>query len=459
MTLAEARAIFPALQTEQADPDGDLRALEQLARWAIRYSPLVSIDGTDGIFIDASGCAHLFGGETAMLDDIKKRLTKAGVSASLAMADTPGAAWALSHHQKTANSITLSGHDMDALSALPVHALRLDEATVVTLARLGLKKIGALTSLDRPALARRFRGAKAQLVSHLLCRLDQASGRRPEPIDPLLPLPSWQVRQAFMEPVLDYAILEKAVSDLVDDLTVILQEAEQGVRRLALAAYRVDGTVAHCHIGTSRSTRDAAHLLKLLAEKLPNLDAGFGIDLILLSAFETERLAPSQIGDQRQAEMKSAAELMDRLSARLGPQAVTRLRHRPSHIPERAQILVGSTEERLDWEQFLPQKHTPRPIRLLSRPEVIEVLAEVPEGPPKSFRWRRVNYRVVTAEGPERIATEWWQSSDALTRDYYRIEDEAGYRFWLFRLGLYAVHRVRPSETDRPAWYMHGLFC
>ncbi|TNE60490.1 MAG: DNA polymerase Y family protein [Alphaproteobacteria bacterium] len=455
MTLAAARAILPTLETAPADPEGDKAALERLAYWAVRYSPLVGIESVDTLFIDATGCAHLFGGEAAMLADIEARLARAGIQACMAMADTPGAAWALSRYRP--RTLAPVGETVAALAGLPVKALRLDDASVLTLGRLGLKTIGSLSAIERPALARRFQGVPAKAVTALLERLDQATGRRHEPIDPLLPLPGWQVRQAFMEPVAHTEVMATAVRALIEDLCLILQEAGQGVRRLQLSAFRVDGTVATCAVGTSRPNRDAAHLMKLMAERLDDIDAGFGIDLLLLAARDSERLGPEQLGDRRVAEMRSVAELMDRLSARLGGGTVSRLRHRPGHLPERAQTLAPVGEDRLGWDQ-LPAGQAPRPLRLLMRPEPIEVLAEVPEGPPRSFRWRRALHRIARAEGPERIAPEWWLNPTDHTRDYYRVEDEEGVRFWLFRHGLYAVPGVRGAELPQPVWYLHGLF-
>jgi len=460
MTLAEARAIHPAIITDTATPAADAAALEALARYLVRYTPLVALDGRDGILMDVTGCPHLFGGEQAMLTDIKNRLARAGITACAAMAETVGAAWALARYK--AGSIVDKGTSLDAITPLPVRALRLDDATSLMLNRLGLKTIGSITELPRAALARRFRGNPTKAVTELLERLDQTLGRREEPINPLTPLPEWQVKQAFMEPAQHLEQVELALTALVDDLCLVLAEGERGARRLRLDAYRVDGTVQSLRIGLTRPSRDKAHMLRLFNEKLVDLEAGFGFDLLTLSALESERLMPAQVGDLRQEEAHSTALLMDRLAARLGPGAVLRLRHNASHLPERAQTVTTQGSRtlhagELGWAHC-PTTTAPRPLRLLPRPEPVDVLSAVPEGAPRSFRWRRVEHRVVRAEGPERIANEWWTQADDRTRDYYRVEVTGGSRFWLFRRGLYAVPNVRPSESELPDWFLHGFF-
>jgi protein ImuB len=460
MTLAEARAIHTTIITDTANPAADAAALEALARYLVRYTPLVALDGRDGILMDVTGCPHLFGGERAMLADIKNRLARAGITACAAMAETVGAAWALARYK--AGSIVDKGSSLDAISPLPVRALRLDDATSLMLNRLGLKTIGSITELPRAALARRFRGNPAKAVTELLERLDQTLGRREEPISPLTPLPEWQVKQAFMEPAQHLEQVELALTALVDDLCLVLAEGERGARRLRLDAYRVDGTVQSLRIGLTRPSRDKAHMLRLFNEKLAGLDAGFGFDLLTLSALESERLMPAQVGDLRQEEAHSTALLMDRLAARLGPGAVLRLRHNASHLPERAQTVTTQSGRTLDTSELgwnhCPTTTAPRPLRLLPRPEPVDVLSAVPEGAPRTFRWRRVEHRVVRAEGPERIANEWWTQADDRTRDYYRVEVTGGSRFWLFRRGLYAVPGVRPGESELPDWFLHGFF-
>lgn len=472
MTLAEARAMVPALETAASDENADAKALDALARWCDRYTPLVAIDGTDGLLLDITGCGHLFGGNQALIDDLAIRLEQAGIMAQIAVADTVGAAWAMARYAP--DQILCADKTRTKLSTLPVKALRLDDQSVVTLHRLGLKKIGDVLALPRPALARRFRGAPAKDITDLLARLDQALGTRPEAVAPLQPLPVWRLRHAFTEPVTHLAAIETALPALVDNLVPILEQAEAGVRRLLLSAFRVDGSVQNIQIGTSKPTRDSAHLTRLFSEKLDALQSGFGFDLLMLSVAESENLPPSQIATVRDTQTEATARVLDRLSTRLGDGAVMQLKHRHSHIPERAQSYSPAYRAEPGWDTA-PQNKAPRnmvlrPLRLLLRPEAMQVMAEVPEGAPRRFRWRRVDHRVVKAEGPERLSCEWWLSStqgspDDLTRDYYRIEVDDGARFWVFRRGLYGMPGVRPAETvhdplsgDTPSWFMHGFF-
>ncbi len=475
MTLAEARAVAPTLETFPTDEQADASALDRLARWCDRYSPMVAIDGTDGLLLDITGCGHLFGGEHALVSDLSKRLKRSGISAQIAVAGTVGTASALARYapgqiiaQKKTKAETEAAL-IAALAALPVKALRLHDSSILTLHRLGLKRIGDLLALPRPALARRFRGMPSKDIIDLLTRLDQALGRKPEPITPLLPLPLWRLRHPFIEPVLHLAAVEAVLPSLVKDLMHSLQEAEVGVRRLTLSAFRVDGSVQNIRVGTNHPSRDAEHLARLFTEKLPALTCGFGFDLLMLSVTESERLPPAQIATVREVEAEATAKVLDRLSTRLGAGAVMQLKHRHSHIPERAQSYVPAYSGPLGWQTH-PGRLAMRPNRLLMRPEAMDVISEVPEGAPRQFRWRRVEHRVSKAEGPERIADEWWlatgpDSPERLTRDYYRIEVDDGARFWVFRRGLYAVPGVRSAETvnnplnaQNPCWFMHGFF-
>ncbi len=466
MTLAEARAMIPELETAPANSAADAHVLLALARWCDRYTPLVAIDGTDGLLLDITGCGHLFGSDNGLINDLITRLGNAGFQAKAATAETVGAAWALSRY---GSGTTSSPDNIEtALKPLPVKALRLDAGSINTLHRLGLKRIGDIISLPRTSLARRFRGKPQGQVSDLLMRLDQALGVKTEPIDPLSPLPLWRIRHAFSEPILHLATIETALPTMLADLMQTLARADTGVRRLDLHAFRVDGSVQTLQIGTNRPTRGSDHLMRLFDEKLQTLEAGFGFDLLMLSVNHSETLTPAQITTVKDTQTETTAKVLDRLSARLGSGAVVQIKHRHSHIPERAQSYMPALQGDLGLES-LPLNLAPRPLRLLLRPEAMQVMAEVPEGAPRRFRWRKVDHKVTRSEGPERIAPEWWlrldDSENLLTRDYYRIEVEAGARFWVFRHGLYEVPGVRKAETiddplhgNVPRWFMHGFF-
>ena len=453
MGLADARALAPELKVVEADPAGDARALAALADWCGRYTPWTAVDGGDGIVCDVSGCAHLFGGEAALVDAMTARLAGLGYTARVGLADTPSAAWAAARFMGAA-AIVAPGGARTALAALPVAALRLTADTCDRLERVGLGRIGDLIDLPRAPLAARF-GA------HLIERLAQALGLVSEPISPRRPVPRWRTRLSFPEPIGRPEDVMAAAQRLVKRLCTRLGNGHRGVRRLELAFYLVDGTCRTCAIGTSRPVREPGHLMKLFAEPLAAIEIGFGVEVMVLSALRTEPLAAAQLaipGAHSAAEDRAPEAalglLIDRLNGRLGPGNVTRFAARESHLPERAAAAVpAQARARVAvWPEG-----PGRPLRLFEHPQPVEAVAPVPDGPPVLFRWRRVVHRVRRAEGPERIAPEWWREDARGTssRDYYRIEDSDGGRYWLYRDGLYQPHRgqIRP-----PRWFVHGIF-
>jgi len=435
-------ARLPELSVHPATPEEDRAALRRLALWCGRWSPWTAADAEDGLWLDVTGAAHLFGGEAALLADIAARL---------AIADTPGMAWAFARFAQSDGPSLVSAGDRDGLLALPIAALRLPSALAADLARLGFGAVGTLAAQPRAALARRF----GQEIGR---RLDQALGRIDEPIDPLAPPASLRIRQAFAEPVSAPEDIARIAGDLTEALARRLGDAAEGARRLAFQLFRVDGSVAEVEIGTVRPNRDARHLFRLLAEKLESLDPGFGVDMALIEARASEPLGPAQMalagagraaGDVGGDEADMAA-LLDRLIGRLGSAAVARYAPRESHIPERALRRVGPLEA-ASMPDGAWRTDPPRPIRLFARPEPVEAVAELPDGPPVFFRWRKIGRRVRRAEGPERIAAEWWrEAEDAPARDYYRIEDDSGRRYWLYRDG--------PATPEGARWFLHGLF-
>ena len=335
-------------------------------------------------------------------------------------------------------------------------ALRITDETAAALERLGLKRIGDLYDLPRASLARRFGRGGVREADAVLHRLDEALGRIFEPLDPLLPVPRWRVHRAFPEPVTDNGALEVLFAPLCDALAARLKADGQGARRLSLNVFRVDGTRQGVHVGTHQPSRDAAHLLRLFRERLPMIDPGFGIDLMILAADVVAPLGDAQADfSGRATEDLALAELIDRLALRLGADHIGRIAPYASHIPERAERRLRGLSAP-PWADAARPPGPVRPLRLLPRPEPIEVMAEVPEGPPRAFRWRRLRHRVARAEGPERIAPEWWHDHGAAAaiRDYYRIEDMDGRRFWVFRAGLYGA----AAAPGAPRWFLHGLF-
>ncbi|MEO7814997.1 MAG: DNA polymerase Y family protein [Sphingomicrobium sp.] len=473
MRLTDARALDPGLVAVAADPAGDRELLDRLARWSSRWSPLVEVDGDDGLRLDATGVAHLFGGEAGLLRDIEARFAALGLTARVAMAGTAGAAWGLARF-----SAERSGDGIDAVAPLPIAALRLPAGVVRTLQRLGLKTVGALVGVPRRSLARRFREADNPLDA-----LDRMLGRTPEPLSatPVDPPPRALLRLA--EPVADPSAAAQALALLVPDLARQLEARRLGVRRLVLAGYRVDGEVQVADAACAIPTREAAHLLRLLKDKTDTLDPGFGFDAFALEASWSEPLESGQdglVGGPPPA--LEVARLVDRLSVKLGADKVRRPVARASHVPERASgwrvAVEDSSSPRFRGEGdqvklgggVLARQQNPsvslrlpppreisgrmRPQRLLDRPEAIAVIYATPEGLPRRFVWRRGVHDVARAEGPERIAPEWWRErGTARLRDYYRVEDRQGRRYWIYREGLFGDGR-----GGDPVWYLHGLF-
>ena len=448
MTLADARALVPGLCVRPAEPLRAARALEALADWALRFTPWVATSGADGLMLDVSGCAHLFGGEEALLARLVAGVTGRGVAARGALADTPGAAWACARFGP--GGVVPAGGSAQALAPLPVAALRLEAATVAALERLGLRCIGDLAGKPRAPLAARFGAA-------LVTRLDQAEGRLREPVSPRRPPARHQARRAFAEPVADGASILAALEAVCAELCAGLAHAGLGARRLALTLFRIDGGARTIPVGTSRPVREARPLVRLFAEHLDGFDTGAGIEVIALAARTTEALGARQLVSGLDPGIAGGSDdgtalagLVDRIANRLGPGRIKRLGPRPSHLPDRAVSPLPAVERAP--EAGWPAR-PPRPLRLLSPPLPVEAVAVVPDGPPVLFRWRGRVHRVARASGPERIADEWWHER-APTRDYYRIEDQAGARFWLYREGLYED----PAAAPAPRWYLHGLF-
>ncbi|MBU7572669.1 MAG: DNA polymerase Y family protein [Hydrogenophaga sp.] len=465
MLLADARALFPELAAVPADPAGDLAALEKLALWAQRWGPWSALDPPDGLLVDVTGAAHLFGGEERLLGDVAAAFAQHGLTARAAIAPTAGAAWALAHYGQGAAILAPEDYPLHLLSDLPVAALRLDDDVLTVLRRLGIKRLGELAGLggasDDPAqeaaardgLRRRFRNRQSPAANPLL-RLDQLLGKVPEPLLPVIAQPMPLVQRRLMEPLRHRALLDRVLDDLAAAMVRALEARGEGARRLELALWRVDGEVLQRRIELAAATREAGHITRLFAARLDDVEAGFGIEMVQLRASWSEplHLAQADLDAAAKDHGTALAACIDRLTVRLGPRAVTRPVARASHIPERAQgwqpplAPVPARQPSLAF-------HT-RPLKLLDRAEPITVLHAAPDGIPQRFRWRGEVREVARVEGPERIAPEWWRErSTTRLRDYYRIEDEAGRRYWIYRLGL-----VGDGRGGVPDWFLHGLY-
>jgi protein ImuB len=453
--VADARAKAGMLQVRDIDPAADDAALSRLALWATRYTPLVSPWGeanhADGFFLDITGAAHLLGGEENLLADLAERLHRFGLPPRLAVADTAGAAWALSRFHSSPSVILPSGHEAETLASLPVEALRLSPDTCITLRRLGLKRIGTLLDKPRAPLAARFE-------KELLLRLDQALGRAAEPLVFVNPPPIYHSVRYLLEPLVTTDAVAALTARLMQGLSRALERDGAGARALRLSLYRVDGEVTTIDLRLAMPTRSAAHVKRLIELKLERvaetIDAGFGFEAIDLSVTTAEAMEPQQV-ELVEADGTVSAEqhaaLVDRLRQRLGPRNVQGFEPVASHLPERAEAHCAVGSKATAWPA--PDEMPLRPAVLLERSESIDVTALVPEGPPLRFRWRGTLHDVAHAQGPERIANEWWlDHGEQPTRDYYLVEDKTGHRFWLYREGLYG------RETGTPGWFMHGLF-
>jgi protein ImuB len=440
MAVAQARALVPGLDIRDHDPEADSALLQRLALFAARrWTPRAAVSPPDGLFLDLSGVAHLFGGEEAMCRRILAFCERSGFAARIAVAGTPGAAHALARFGSGA--FCPPGGEAAALAPLPLAALRVGGPVLAAARRLGLETIGDLLTLPRGPLQRRF-------GKTLLSRLDQALGRSAEPIEPVVPEEPPCAILRFAEPIATAEAIAEALGLLMERLIATLSEAGLAARRLALLCDRVDGRVERIAIGTARATRDGTHLLRLLAMKIETIEPGFGLDSMRLVAGRVEPLGPEQLSGDRPG--SDLAMLVDRLAGRLGAERLYRASAVESDVPERSVARVGPLDPAVSWPKW------PRPVRLLSPPEPVDnVVALLPDQPPRRFTWRGRAYRVARADGPERIHGEWWKRSSEAegVRDYFQVEDEEGGRFWLYRRGDGVDHR-----TGDLSWYLHGVF-
>lgn len=444
MSLADARALQPDLTALEAEPEEDARTLDAIGAWCERFTPIVALDPPDGLFLDISGCAHLFGGETALKRQIVTRLHAQGFGSRAAIAATPGAAWALARYGAQG-----SGED---LAQLPIEALRLEEASAALLRRLGLKTVEHVLAAPRAAFSARAGEAAMR-------RLDQALGRAPEALTPRRPPPPVFAVRRFLEPLFAIDAVLIAVEALCGDVVAKLEVNGAGARRAALHLFGVDGRDRTIEIGASRPERRIEILLRLFREKLgvigEKLDTEFGIEAARLDITLSERCEAQPrtlvAADETVASAEKITAVVDVLSARLGAARVMRPRLRAVHAPEKA----GGWRSALGGAGAAeaPPKSGDdimrRPLTVFTRPQPIEVIATVPDGPPLRFRWRKVLREVVRAEGPERISGDWLGGGAA--RDYYRVEDKQARRYWLYREGMF-------GEEALPRWYVHGLF-
>lgn len=482
LTLADARARVPELIAIEQDCHADRLWLERIADGCDRWTPMVELDPPDGVTLDITGCAHLSGGEAALAGEVERRFDAAGLCLRHAFAGTPEAAQALARFQTAP-----AADEHQAIRRLSIAALRLEEEAETALRRAGLKTIGDLAARPTAPLAARF-------GMEMVAMLDRLLGRADSRISPRRAPPALVFERRFAEPIARTEDVLTVFDDLVREAAGVLEERGGGGRRFVGRLYRSDGAVREIAIETGLPTRDPAVTARLLRERIDTLadpiDPGFGFDLVRLTVPMVEPFGPSQLRlEGGRLSEEAMAALVDRLGTRLGRDRVRRFARRDTHIPEQQVLTLPAIEagDPTPWPSPPVGEPPLRPLHLFDPPQPVEVLAEVPDGPPRRFRWRRAMHEVTRFEGPERIAGEWWRvpverlpdpepsvvrkphhdddptetthqpprpraDRPLLTRDYFRVEDARGRRFWLFRHGLYE------RETISPAWYIHGLF-
>ena len=457
ISLADARARIPDLWVEEIDHAADAALLDSVAEDCDRVTPIVMVDAPDGLTLDITGSEHLFGDEAALRLGLSRRLRRAGLHVRTVIAGAPDAARALARHGTIA--IVPPGEEAAFARSLPIAALNLPEKDRLAISRAGLKTIGALA--DRPTQL-----FSARFGEQMTLRLSRLQGIAPSPLTPRRAIPMLWVERRFVEPIGLIEHVEAALSELAHEACTRLTEQREGGRAFEATFHRADGAVRRILVETGRPMRDPAVVLRLFREKLDSLadpiDPGFGFDMMRLALPETEPLAPLQSSlDGRTVEEDAIADLADRLATRFGADRVVRFMPENTHDPARAARAIpvsfhppASFNPMTSPVWPTPEEGEPplRPLHMLNPPQPVSVgMAEVPDGPPRRFTWRRRQHEIVHAEGPERIAPEWWRAPSAATRDYYRLEDAEGRRFWLFRSGAY-------GGAESPAWYLHGVF-
>jgi protein ImuB len=442
MVVADARAVISSLQVLDDIPGLSTKLLTGIGEWCIRFAPAVSVDEPNGLLLDVTGCAHLWGTEKEYLTDIYKRIRQFGYDISMAIADTIGAAWAMARFGK-GSPIVESGQQLTALLGLPAAALRMEPAIAERLEKLGLRQVKDFIHLPRPSLRRRFGEA-------LLQRINQALGHEEEWISPLQPIEPYQERLPCLEPIVTATGIEIAIQRLLDALCKRLQQEGKGLRIATLKGYRVDGKMVSIGIGTNRPSCNSQHLFKLFELKIDSIEPALGIELFTLSAQKVEEVLVTQEKLWAQnggLDDMELSQLLDRIEGKMGSHCIHRYVPDAHYWPERSFKLALSLNEKPTTPWKLDR---PRPLQMLFKPQAIEVTAPIPDYPPMLFRYKGTLHKIIKADGPERIEPEWWLQ-DGEHRDYYVVEDEEGKRYWLFRSGHY-------DAAKSWQWFIHGFF-
>ncbi len=447
MPATKARVLVQGLIVHDHDAVADAQALDRLALWMLqRYAPIVTADPPDGLVIDSTGADHLHGGEDAMLAGLIDRLAASGVQARAAIADTWGAAHALARYAAKPALVTAAGHGSAVLVGLPLAALRLPVDMIAALHVLGFERIGDLLAQPRAPLTLRF-------GPQLGRRIDQALGALSEPIDPIRPDELIEVKRNFAEPIGAAETIARYIGKLVVQLCAELEAKGLGAKRLDLICHRVDNRLQAVRVGTAVPVRDVKRLTRLLTDKIETIEPGFGIEILSLTATLAEPLCEKQtLTIMVDDGVPDVSDLVDTLINRVGERSLYRAAPIATEVPERSvrRIAPMAPDTGATWPG-----HWPRPPRLVSPPEPIETMALLPDHPPAWFTWRGIRRRVRRADGPERVRGEWWRRDTELTavRDYFRVEDDAGERYWIFRSG-----DGEDPNSGSQRWFLHGVF-
>lgn len=441
MPLADARIIIPTLTVFKQEENNALDLLKKLAEWCIRYTPYVAINLPDVLFLNITGCTHLWKNEANYVNDISNRLTAAGYHIKTAIADTMAAAWGVAHYDT--DKIIAPNQQLQALQELPAQALQLDEITVQKLHKLGFTNVNSFINIAPSTLRRRF-------GNDIIQRINQALGTQPEAFTPIIEHKPYCERLQCLEPITTAKGIEIAIETLLDKLCERLKNEDIGIRTAQLNCYRLDGKLQQINIGTNLASIHINHLFKLFELKIKQITPALGIELFVMEATKTEPLNKHQEAlwqAENHTDINEIAELLDRISMKAGKNAIRRYLPQPYHWPENSITAVNDLNEQpqIDWPT-----HKPRPSVLLNQPELIKVSAPIPDYPPMNFTYQNEIHRIVKADGPERIEQEWWLN-DGKHRDYYYVEDEKGQRYWLFRLGHY-------NSNKAAEWFIHGFF-
>jgi protein ImuB len=444
--ISSALALAPELVLRDRDGEAEARALAQLATWALTFTPMACLAPPDAIVADIGGSLRLFGGLPRVAARLVGGAYTLGYAARLGIAPTPGAALLLARAGHT-QPVADPAHLPAALASIPLALVDLDDGTRATLREAGITTFGQAAALPRDGLARRFGAA-------LVTTLDRAFGRTSDPRASFVPAPHFASRLELPAPVHDVEALGFGVQRLVQEFATWLTARGLGAVRLSLALAHerhvrqrgIPETVVPFALGAP--ARLPAHLLDVLRERLARVTLPAAVETITLTSEETAPLAGRNLGllpgdDAHAVEVP----LLDRLRARLGEEALTRLVPFPEHRPELAMRDAAIATEagrakarptgnsRAKPADRWPLPDASRPIWLLTEPQPLAQALEMQPWVPR--------------DGPERIESGWWDGAD-VRRDYFIANTPAGETVWIYRDHRYGI--------DDGEWFLHGLF-